>query len=105
MTLAALGLETAVALLVVASVAAVQARAVRGARRHRLLELCRDRGHGRHDQQRDRRFESQGGRCHGRLPGAGRRGGGGRPTARITDRSRARIVRRAAGWVSSCPVR
>jgi len=43
-TLAALGLETAVALLVVASVAAVQARAVRGARRHRLLELCRDRG-------------------------------------------------------------
>ncbi|NBT13473.1 MAG: HlyC/CorC family transporter [Planctomycetia bacterium] len=44
MTLAALGLETAVALLVVASVAAVQARAVRGARRHRLLELCRDRG-------------------------------------------------------------
>lgn len=44
MTSAALGLETAVALLVVASVAAVQARAVRGARRHRLLELCRDRG-------------------------------------------------------------
>jgi len=44
MTSAALGLETAVSLLAVAAVAAVQARAVRGARRHRLLELCRQRG-------------------------------------------------------------
>jgi len=44
MKLAALELETALALLVVACLAAVQARAVRGAQRHRLLELCRQRG-------------------------------------------------------------
>ena len=44
MNLAALELETALALLVVACLAAVQARAVRGAQRHRLLELCRQRG-------------------------------------------------------------
>ena len=34
-----LGLEAAIGLLVVASIAAVQARAVRGAKRHGLLEL------------------------------------------------------------------
>lgn len=39
-----LGLEAAIGLLVVASIAAVQARAVRGAKRHGLLELCRLRG-------------------------------------------------------------
>lgn len=44
MTLATLELQTAFALLVVACLAAVQARAVRGAQRHRLLELCRQRG-------------------------------------------------------------
>ena len=44
MNLATLELETAFALLVVACLAAVQARAVRGAQRHRLLELCRQRG-------------------------------------------------------------
>ena len=44
MTLATLELETAVVLLAVASLAAVQARAVRGAQRHRLLERCRSRG-------------------------------------------------------------
>ena len=44
MTSAALGLETAFALLVVACLAAVQARAVRGAQRHQLLERCRQRG-------------------------------------------------------------
>lgn len=44
MTPAALGLETAFALLVVACLAAVQARAVRGAQRHQLLERCRQRG-------------------------------------------------------------
>jgi len=44
MTSAALGLETAIALLVVACLAAVQARAVRGAQRHQLLERCRQRG-------------------------------------------------------------
>ena len=44
MTLAALELETAMLLLGVACLAAVQARAVRGAQRHRLLELCRQRG-------------------------------------------------------------
>jgi len=44
MTLATLELETAFTLLVVACLAAVQARAVRGAQRHRLLEQCRQRG-------------------------------------------------------------
>lgn len=44
MNLATLELETALGLLVVACLAAVQARAVRGAQRHRLLELCRQRG-------------------------------------------------------------
>jgi len=44
MNLATLELETAFVLLVVACLAAVQARAVRGAQRHRLLELCRQRG-------------------------------------------------------------
>ncbi|NBW96172.1 MAG: HlyC/CorC family transporter [Planctomycetia bacterium] len=44
MRLATLELETAVGLLLVACLAAVQARAVRGAQRHRLLELCRTRG-------------------------------------------------------------
>ena len=44
MTPAALGLETAFALLLVACLAAVQARAVRGAQRHRLRERCRERG-------------------------------------------------------------
>jgi putative hemolysin len=43
-TMESLGIESAVALLVVASLAAVQARAVRGAQRPRLLELCRRRG-------------------------------------------------------------
>jgi CBS domain containing-hemolysin-like protein len=40
----ALEFESAVVLLLVAAVAAVQARAVRGAQRHRLQELCRRRG-------------------------------------------------------------
>ncbi|MEI6240972.1 MAG: hemolysin family protein [Planctomycetia bacterium] len=44
MNLAALELEAAFVLLAVACLAAVQARAVRGAQRHRLLELCRQRG-------------------------------------------------------------
>ena len=44
MNLATIELETALGLLVVACLAAVQARAVRGAQRHRLLELCRQRG-------------------------------------------------------------
>jgi CBS domain containing-hemolysin-like protein len=44
MTLATLELQTAFALLMVACLAAVQARAVRGAQRHRLLEICRQRG-------------------------------------------------------------
>ncbi|MFM8986308.1 MAG: hemolysin family protein [Planctomycetia bacterium] len=39
-----IGLETGVALLCVASLAAVQARAVRGARRQVIQELCRRRG-------------------------------------------------------------
>jgi len=39
-----LGIESAVLLLAVASLAAVQARAVRGAQRHRLMELCRRAG-------------------------------------------------------------
>ena len=43
-TMESLGLESAMALLVVASLAAVQARAVRGAQRQRILELCRRRG-------------------------------------------------------------
>jgi CBS domain containing-hemolysin-like protein len=41
---AAGGLESAVLLLCVAGLAAVQARAVRGAQRHRITELCRARG-------------------------------------------------------------
>ena len=40
----ALEIESAVVLLGVATVAAVQARAVRGAQRHRIQELCRRRG-------------------------------------------------------------
>lgn len=44
MNLTTLELETAFALLMVACLAAVQARAVRGAQRHRLLEICRQRG-------------------------------------------------------------
>ena len=43
-TLESLGIESAVLLLVVASLAAVQARAVRGAQRTQLLDLCRRRG-------------------------------------------------------------
>jgi len=43
-TAATLGIETALVLLMLASVAAVQARAVRGAQRHRILEICRRRG-------------------------------------------------------------
>ncbi|MFM9025671.1 MAG: hemolysin family protein [Planctomycetaceae bacterium] len=43
MTIAALGFESAVALLAVASLAAVQARAVRGAQRQVIQELCRRR--------------------------------------------------------------
>ena len=39
-----LGVESAVLLLLLASMAAVQARAVRGAQRHRVQELCRLRG-------------------------------------------------------------
>lgn len=39
-----LGIETALALLLVASLAAMQARAVRGAQRHRIQEICRRRG-------------------------------------------------------------
>ncbi|NDC62864.1 MAG: HlyC/CorC family transporter [Planctomycetia bacterium] len=39
-----LGFESALLLLLLASVAAVQARAVRGAQRHRVQELCRQRG-------------------------------------------------------------
>ena len=39
-----LGFESALVLLLLASVAAVQARAVRGAQRHRILEHCRQRG-------------------------------------------------------------
>jgi CBS domain containing-hemolysin-like protein len=39
------GIEAALALLLLASLAAVQARAVRGAQRHRILEICRRRGH------------------------------------------------------------
>lgn len=41
---ATLGLEAALMLLVVASLAAIQARAVRGARRQLIQELCRRRG-------------------------------------------------------------
>lgn len=41
---ATLGLEAALVLLVVASLAAIQARAVRGARRQLIQELCRRRG-------------------------------------------------------------
>jgi CBS domain containing-hemolysin-like protein len=37
---ATLGIEAAIVLLLVASVAAIQARAVRGAQRHRILERC-----------------------------------------------------------------
>ena len=43
MTIAALGFESALALLAVASLAAVQARAVRGAQRQVIQELCRRR--------------------------------------------------------------
>lgn len=39
-----LGIESALALLLLASLAAVQARAVRGAQRHRIQEMCRRRG-------------------------------------------------------------
>jgi len=39
-----LGVESALLLLLLASIAAVQARAIRGAQRHRLQELCRLRG-------------------------------------------------------------
>jgi CBS domain containing-hemolysin-like protein len=39
-----IGIETAFLLLLLASLAAVQARAVRGAQRHRLQEICRQRG-------------------------------------------------------------
>jgi putative hemolysin len=39
-----LGIESAGALLLLASLAAVQARAVRGAQRHRIQEMCRRRG-------------------------------------------------------------
>ena len=46
-----LGLESAVLLLVLASVAAVQARSVRGAQRHRLQELCKRRGTPAHYEQ------------------------------------------------------
>ena len=45
MSPASLGIETAIVLLLVASVAAIQARAVRGAQRHRILERCRASGH------------------------------------------------------------
>jgi CBS domain containing-hemolysin-like protein len=38
------GIESALVMLLLASVAAIQARAVRGAQRHRILELCRSRG-------------------------------------------------------------
>jgi CBS domain containing-hemolysin-like protein len=41
---ATLGIEAAIVLLLVASVAAIQARAVRGAQRHRILERCRASG-------------------------------------------------------------
>jgi putative hemolysin len=41
---ATLGIEAALALLAVATVAAIQARAVRGAQRHRILERCRASG-------------------------------------------------------------
>ena len=44
MSLATLGLEAALALLLVASLAAIQARAVRGARRQLIQDLCRRRG-------------------------------------------------------------
>ena len=43
-TAATIGVESALLLLLVASLAAVQARAVRGAQRHHLQELCRQRG-------------------------------------------------------------
>jgi putative hemolysin len=43
-----LGVESAAVLLVLASVAAVQARAVRGAERTRIQELCQRRGRGAH---------------------------------------------------------
>jgi putative hemolysin len=47
----ALEIESAAVLLALATVAAVQARAVRGAQRHRIQELCRRRGDpGRYDQ-------------------------------------------------------
>ena len=39
-----LGIESALALLLLASLAAVQARAVRGAQRHSIQEICRRRG-------------------------------------------------------------
>ena len=41
---AAVGFETAIVLLVLASLAAIQARSVRGAQRHRIQELCQRRG-------------------------------------------------------------
>lgn len=47
-TMESLGIESAVLLLLVASLAAVQARAVRGAQRQRILELCRRRGRPEH---------------------------------------------------------
>jgi CBS domain containing-hemolysin-like protein len=43
-----LGVEAALVLLMLASLAAVQARAVRGTQRHRLQELCLARGRARH---------------------------------------------------------
>jgi CBS domain containing-hemolysin-like protein len=46
-----LGLESAILLLVLASVAAVQARSVRGAQRHRIQELCKRRGTPAHYEQ------------------------------------------------------
>jgi putative hemolysin len=48
---ASLGIEAALLLLALASLAAVQARSVRGAQRHRIQEICRRRGDpGRYDQ-------------------------------------------------------
>jgi CBS domain containing-hemolysin-like protein len=45
------GLESAVLLLILAGLAAVQARAVRGAQRMRIAELCRGRGRPEHAEQ------------------------------------------------------
>jgi CBS domain containing-hemolysin-like protein len=43
-----LGIETALLLLLLASLAAVQARSVRGAQRHRIQDLCKRRGSPQH---------------------------------------------------------